>query len=284
MVYILLTVTGLAGAAIALFKSDHRSDAAILFIVSASWVMLADWIAFGWFALYDYRPYLVANPVADGALGELLADILFVPALCVTLLRFLPGLGGIAVGTAIVTTIEALFLTMGLFHHHGWTLWHTAFGFVIYFAALDLFWHDLRGGVLPPVHLRAILRVSLIFDLIAILTLFLRANRWVVTNIQIVPSYLGNQSLGRFIFYGLVVVPPAYWAMSGERRWLRLAALSTGIMLLNYLLTAFGIQRFVPPWSGPVDALAQGAAVALAGLLESLISNARTDQRVRRST
>lgn len=284
MVYVILTLSGLVGAAIAVFKSEHRADAAILFIVSAAVVMLADWIAFGMFDLYDYRPYLVANPVADGALGELLADIIFVPSLCVTLLRFTPGLGGIAMGTAIVSTIEALFLAMGLFHHHGWTLWHTAFGFVIYFAALDLLRNDLRRGVLPPANLRVILRACLVFDVIAILTLFLRAGRLVVTNLHVMPTYIGNQSLGRFIFYVLVVMPPAYWALSGGRRWLRLAALTTGIMLMNYLLTAFDIQWFVPPWNGTVDALAQGAAFALAGLLEDLITNARIDRRVRRST
>lgn len=284
MIYLMLTFVGLTGAAFALFRTDRRgrADVVTALIVAAAWVMLADWIAFGWFGLYTYRPFLLADPIADGALGELLADILFVPSLCVTLLRFLPGLTGIAVGAASVTIIEEWFTALGLFQRHGWELWHTFVGFVVYFAALDLFWHDLQHRVLPPAHRTAILRVCILFDTMAPLTLFLRAGQLVVTEIHLVPTYLGNQALGRFIFYGLVVLPPAYWALSGGReRWLRVGAVTTGILLMNYLLSASGIQRFVPPWNATVDALAQGAAIVLSGLLEDAIS---LGSLVRRST
>lgn len=273
LVYIILTLAGLAGAAFTYFKSDRKADVAIIFAVAAALVMLADWVAYGWFSLYDYHPQLLADTLADSALGEFLADILFVPSLTVVLVSYAPGLTGIVLGTAAVTGLEILLLNLGIFHHHGWALWGTVVGFLFYLAVLDLFCHDLRQEQLPLGRLRWIVRICLVFDMIALLTLYLRAERAVVTNIAILPTYIGNQALGRFIWYVVVMLPPACWALTGKgaRRWWRIAALIPLLLITDWVLAVIGIQHFEDAWNSLLDAVAQAAAFVAAGLLEDLL-------------
>lgn len=53
----------------------------VYLLLAVAGIGLADWIAFGWFILCRYIPHLTANPQFDCALGELLAEVLFVPSL-----------------------------------------------------------------------------------------------------------------------------------------------------------------------------------------------------------
>ncbi|HWI65599.1 MAG TPA: hypothetical protein VNT75_27540 [Symbiobacteriaceae bacterium] len=283
LVYILLTLAGLFGAVVTWFRSPRKADVAIHFFLAMALVMLADWIAFGWFGLYEYHPHLLATTVADAALGEFLADIVFVPSLSVMLGSILPGLAGILAGSVLVTGLEILFLQWDIFHQHGWQIWGTAVGFLFYFALLDLFWKDLRDERLPIERLRLIVRGCSLFSTIALLTLALRGAEVVVTKLQVVPTYYGNQALGRFIWYMAVPFLPAYWALSGKgaARWGRVGALTAAIYGLNWFLTSFDLQHFLAPWSPLLDALAQGLAISAAGLLEDLLISSCLRQRMR---
>jgi len=271
--YLALAAIGLIGAGVTYWRSAHKAELLILFAFSAAVILFADWIAFGVFGLYDYSPGLVADNVADSALGEFLAEAVFVPSLVLVLVSWLPGLTGMVVGTAIVAGLEVWMSSLGLYHCAGWFLWFTVAGFAVYFAALDLFWHDLTHRTYPFSRVRLFLRGALVFDMLAFLALILRAQQWVVTRIFIMPTYIQNQALGRLISYPLVAGPVSYWVLCGEGagRWVRLGLVTGGLAAMNLLLTTLSIQLFVPPYHWSIDALAQGTSILLAALAEDAI-------------
>jgi predicted TIM-barrel fold metal-dependent hydrolase len=91
LVYLLMAVAGLTALWLVARQDRRPATLAATFVLAAAGVTLADWVAFGWFDLYRYLPHLVSDPQIDCALGELLADILFVPSLAVLVAARLPG-------------------------------------------------------------------------------------------------------------------------------------------------------------------------------------------------
>lgn len=273
LVYLALSLAGLIGAGVTYRKSEYKAELLTLVAFSVAVIMLADWIAYGMLGLYDYYPGLLATDIADSALGEFLAEIIFVPSMVVTLIPRFSGLTNLIVGTAIVVSLEMLFRWLGVYSCQGWVIGSTVAGFAIYFAALDLFWHDLTHRILPRERVQVILRGALVFDMIAVLSLFLRAGQLVFTNVYLMPTYHGNQALGRFVFYALVAAPAGYWALCGRgsARWLRVLAVTAGLTIMNFCLTTFNIQHFLSPWSPAIDAMAQGTAFTLAALAEDAV-------------
>lgn len=278
--YVVLALVGLICAGVTYWKSEYKAELLVLFAFSTAVILFADWIAYGILGLYDYSPGLSSPHIADSALGEFLAEAIFVPSLVVTLVSLLPGLTGIVVGTVIVSGLEVLVTWLGLYDCEGWFLGLTIVGFAVYLAALDLFWHDMTHGTYPWDRVRLFLRGALAFDSLALLTLFLRAQQWVVTNIHVMPTYIGNQSLGRLITYALIAGLCSYWVLCGQGsgRWVRFAVVMAGLFAFNIALEFFNIQKFVPPYSRTADVLAQGAAIVLAALAEDGIVSLRERQ------
>ncbi|HLN65337.1 MAG TPA: hypothetical protein VK464_27765, partial [Symbiobacteriaceae bacterium] len=230
-------------------------------------VILADYIAFGFFDLYHYHPRLLADELADSALGEFLADILFVPSLTIALAAWFPRRLSLALGTFIVTALEGLFVPVGLFHQTGWRLWLTAALFPAYFYGIDLFRRRAHTKGIDTPLARGLIRSFLVVDTLAILTLYIRAQRLVMTNIHLLPTQQGNQAFGRFVTYIIPTGALGYWALSDRQvRPARLAAITLGLIAFNYTVSALHFQSFRHPWSEWADALAQGGAIYLAGL------------------
>lgn len=273
MFYLALAGFGLIGAGITYWLSDHKAELLILYVYSVAVILLADWLAYGVFGLYDYYPGLAPNHIADSALGEFLAEAVFVPSLVVMLVPRVSGLTGMVIGTAIVTGLEVFMGSVGLYSCSGWFLWSTLGGFAVYFAALDLFWHDMLHRTYPFSRVRLFLRAALVFDKLALLSLVLRAQQWVVTHIYIMPTYIQNQALGRLITYPLMAGPASYWVLSGQGRdrWVRLGLFVAGMSAVDIVLMALGIQEFVPPYHWFFDVMAQGAGILLAAFAEDAI-------------
>ena len=267
MLYLLMTLTGFSAAALAYWQSDRRRELAATFVAAAAVVILADYIAFGWFDLYHYHPHLLPDELADSALGEFLADILFVPSLTVVLEAWLPGGLALALGTFLVTALEGLFVRVGIFHQTGWRLWLTAALFPVYFYGIHLFWRRAHTNGIDTPLARGLIRSFLVLEALAVLTLYIRAQRLVHTNIHLLPTQQGNQAFGRFLTYILPTGALGYWVLSDRQmRLTRLAAVTLGVVVFNYTVSALHFQSFRPPWSEWIDALAQGAAIYLAGL------------------
>jgi hypothetical protein len=268
MTYLLMALLGLLAFALVLARTAHKAELWAMYVVATALVALSDWIAFGWFQLYTYHPRLLAAHQPDAALGEFLADLLFVPAVSAALTATLPVTVAALLGTALFAVTEYALLRGGLFTHNGWHLGYSMAGFLVYFPVLAALWRSLTAGGTRPDWLPWLLRVSTQLVTIGLLTLFLRALPWVHTNIQIMPTRLGNQAFGRFITYALVTIPLGLWICHGRgaQRWTRLGLVTLGLTLYNAMLTRLNFQFFIPPWSGPLDALAQGVAIGAASL------------------
>lgn len=273
MVYLILATLGLAGALWSLSRTEHKAARLATFSTAAALVIVADWIAFGWFGLYVYRPGLSAEQRVDSVLGEFLADIVFVPSLAVTLTEFLPPLAGVAAGTVMVCLLEVVFGRYGLFVPKGWAVLYSFTGFPFYFWAVYLAWRTFkRSGIEGG--WATFLRFTLLFNAAALLKLYLRATAFIKTQIAIMATPQGNQALGRFLTYVPVMLVLGFWvAADKERLWMRLAVSLTAICLINAAFVAFRFQFFLPPWSGPADALAQCAGIWVALRAESSIRN-----------
>lgn len=271
--YLALSLIGLIGAGITYWKSDHKAELLILMAFATSVILLADWIAYGMLDMYDYMPGLSADKFVDSVMGEFLAEAVFIPSLVGVLMPRFSGLAGMLIGTSIVVVLELFMTNLGIYNVRSWVVGLTGILFVVYFAALHLFWHDLTRRNLPEATVRAILRATLVFYVLAHLTLFLRAQQWVITQTTLLPTYQGNQSFGRFLTYALIAGPAGYWALCGQGswRWVRILLATIGLALVDVGLISFGIQHFVPPWNPAFDALAQGAGYSLAALAETAI-------------
>jgi GNAT superfamily N-acetyltransferase len=273
LVYIIMAVAGLAGALHAFQHNRFKAALAAAFFTAGAAVLHADWAAFGWFSLYTYHPGLARDPVVDAVWGEALAEAIFVPCLSVVLLAYLPRWRGQLLGTALVTALDVLFTRLGLYAHHGWQAWMTAVTFAIYFPLIEAYFQAAREGGMQSAPVRAILRTALALWALATLTLALRAGRLVVTAIHVMPTYLGNQALGRYLTYVPVTLVFGYQIMAGDprKRAAGLTALLAVLTIGNYGLMRGGIQQFVRPWGPVTDAVAQTAAIAVAMRLEDWI-------------
>jgi len=270
MIYLLLAALGLIGAALTIAYSADRGPLVVFFVVAFAVISIADWIAYGWFDLFSYHPGLLVDPLADSSLGEFLADIFYVPCLCVVLVRYLPGLPGILTGSLTVTLLERLFLHLGVFSHHGWENWHTLAAFIVFYATIDLLWFDLRRGTIPHANLLALVRFCLVLDIVGEWGLFIRGSQLAVTRLHLGHSYAADLAIVNLLTYGLITVPLGFWALCavGRTRWQRIGLVALCGTLVKLVMRDLGWQQFVSPMTPVLDGLAQGAAVALAALLE----------------
>jgi hypothetical protein len=269
VVYVLLALVGLVLAFYSGWADKRNHLLAAQLSVSAALILLADWIAFGWFQLYDYHPHLSRAPLQDTVFGEVLAEMFFVPGLTVFLDRWVPGLPGIAAGATAVTGIEYALLQMGLFTHHRWSLWYTAGGFAVYLGGLNRFWRAVRQGNVPDRWVMGLVRSGVVFDMVAFLTLYLMFMGHVKFNVAIMPTAEGNQALGRFLAYVPIMLLLGCWvsAVTGTVRLWRLTAAVALFAGSNSLLTVIGFLVFVPPWGVAIDTVARGAAILAAAFL-----------------
>lgn len=273
MIYVILAGIGILSTWHILSHREHRAPRAAMLAAACALVILADWICYGILNLYAYTPGLLANPLQDGALGEVLADITFVPSLQLALAVYVPGVVGVASGTILVSLLEAGFVRFGLFEHRGWQVWMTAAAFPVYFGVLWGFYQAaLRRGVTFG-WISLVTRLSLVFSSVGVLTLLLRAQQWVHSNLHVLPTAMGNQSLGRFITYAVITVPLGAWVCAAPRphMWGRLALVTLALVGENWLMAVVNFQQYRPPWGGAYDGLAQGAAILVAFLLQEWV-------------
>jgi hypothetical protein len=284
LVYLLMAVAGLTALWLVARQDRRPATLAATFVLAAAGVTLADWVAFGWFDLYRYLPHLVSDPQIDCALGELLADILFVPSLAVLVAARLPGLYGAVLFTFVVTAIEYLFVRYDLLRHHGWESWYSAVLFPWYFLLVGKA-RKYVGAVslADPVTGNAV-RGALLFLAIGIYTLGLRPLGVTVTNLHVMPTRVGNQSLGRFLTYPTVFVAVGFWVLAGGRqqRWWRLVAATAAFAAWNLVLLTTGFQHYRPPYSWYLDVVGQAATLWLACAGDDLLRYycARSGNRV----
>jgi hypothetical protein len=278
LVYLLMALAGLAAAVYVVRRDRRPAELAATFVLAAAGVMLADWIAYGWFDLYRYRSHLVGDPQVDCALGELLADILFVPSLAVVLAARLPDLNGAVIFTFAVTAIEYLFVRYDLLIHTGWKSWYSALLFLWYFLWVARVRQRMAAVGLADRALRLWVRGAILFAAVGIYTLVLRPFGLTITNIHLMPTRQGNQSLGRFLTYPTVFVPLGFWVLAGERRqrWWRLGAAAATFTAMNAIMVAVHFQRFRPPYTWYLDALGQAAMLGLACAGDDLLSHYAT--------
>lgn len=199
--------------------------------------------------------------------------MVFVPSLTIILNVHLFGIAGIAVGTVLVTALEFLFVRLNLFQRHGWAYWMTFFGFPVFYCATCEFYRPpLKQGIFPG-WIRFITRLSLVFNTLGLVRLLLAALQWEWTNLHILPTPIGNQALGRFIVYGLLSIPPGLWVISSDRagRLFRLGVVTALLLTMNLGLEALRFHLYRPPWNGTFDALARGAAILVACLVDDWI-------------
>ncbi len=282
MAYLLLAVVGMLSAAYTLWRTEHKARVLALVVVATAVIVLADWVAFGWLYLYSYDTGFPLTERANDALGEVLADIAFVPPFTVLLIRFLPLFRGLVVGTVLYSALQWLFEWLGLYIDRGWEVWHTALAFPFYFGALYWYQRHLQEPNWRTGWQAKLLLVCLMFDGVALLTLFLRAGGLVHTAIHIMPTYIGNQSLGRFLTYAMGIVPVGYWIAGhhGAARWIRLGAVLALYLGLNAVMEWTGFQQFRYYWTGPLDAVVQTAVILLCALAhDGILALARREDR-----
>jgi hypothetical protein len=284
LVFIMLALCGVAGALITFRARSDKAELVATYFTAGALVMVADWVAFGWFAFYSYHPGLARDPNVDGVLGEFLAEIVFVPGALIVLLTFLTGWRQWVVGGLLFGAIEWVFVGAGLLILHGWRTWYTVAGFAIYCVLLGRFESAVRRRGLDQPWIRAVTRVALIFWMIAVLTLVLRGTRWVSsTGVNVMPTPMGNQALGRFVTYLPVSLPLGYWILAGDRhrRPLRILTMLMLAILINYGFIATRLQSFRRPWGPVSDAVAQTGAIVLACGLDNWIAHLARRQRTK---
>lgn len=275
MAYVLLA---LAGVVPAMRAFARRRDPALIatFFLAGGLIMLADWIAYGWFRLYDYQPGLVRSALVDSMLGEWLAETLFVAALSVALVVYTPGWRGVALGTTLVAMAEETFSFLGVFSRHGWPVWATAAAFPFYFLGNFRFWRAARKRSLKGGWPRQVARAGVGFWLVAMLTAVLRLTGLQITNLHVMPTHLANQSLGRFLTYGFSATLGCYWCAAGEpaSRPVRVLLATALAVVLNYVFIAAHIQFFLSPYGPVSDGVAQGIIFGAACLIDNWIEAA----------
>lgn len=269
MEYLLLAAVGLILMVAAVSRCERKATAVAVFVVAMTVVGLADWTAFGFFLMYDYRPGLVANHLMDAALGELLAEFLFVAPLTVVLVTGTEPLVGTIAGTALVTAIQHIFRIQGIFVARHWSAAATAVGFLVFFMLLEAFGHAFETFGWKNALLRRITKTSVLFCAMAAFTLFLRGTGVVETNLALLPTPAGNRSLARFLSYAVVGVPLGYWAIAakGYARYVRLGAAALFYAAADSVFVMLRIAFFRPPWNIPLDAAAMTLAIGAGGLI-----------------
>jgi hypothetical protein len=275
-----MVATNLVAAVYSYRRAPNKAAFASTWAVAVAIITVADWIVYGIFDLYRYHPGLFTSDKVDGAIGMLLADLIYVPAMTTLMLQWFPVGTATVLNTTVFTALEGMFLQAGLFTHKGWRLWYTAALFPFYGTALGYYFH---AATQRPAHpwVRAIRQASLAHNGMAILTLVHRMAHVVYTNLHIFPEYLANQALGRILTYGLGSSLLGWWVLSGARevRGARLTAFTLTWLGINWLFEATGFQHFLAPLTWWLDALIQGAVVWVACVVDNRIERLQTEER-----
>jgi putative effector of murein hydrolase len=202
ILFVILAATG-----IALFLANLRRRPPWLVVgvtaFSGVGIMLADAIAHGSLQLYKYRPHLPVPEQADGPLGLLMAEFIFVPGLasCLAVVRprIRPWL--VVPFTAVVSLIEIAFVAVGHLEYDQWRTGFTAAGFPVYFAVVAWWTGHLERNGYENV-LRAIVKVTTAIHLSGIWAMVSSAplGRWRISP-HILGAFIPDRFLGLYLFF-----------------------------------------------------------------------------------
>lgn len=274
MPYLWLAVAGLLVGGPVLFT---RRSAAVLsvFWFAESLVFTANYAVMDLMELYYYRPWFLADYVADNTLGIFLAELGFVGFLALWVVYTLPPLLGAVAGTVVVVGIEFFFRRWGIFLGNGWQLWHTAAVFPFYFLAIYLFKGLAERHGAAAGWIRTATRVNLALwwsHFLGMVAYWITVG--VVMQVRILPTFARNQTLGAILTVGPWLNGALLWVLAGraEQRVIRLLWSAAGLLLIGWFWVLVGLWRFRSPWNLYVHTGAQVAAIWLAVLCDEWIS------------
>jgi hypothetical protein len=281
--YILLAMAGLIPAVWTLLRRRDASLVATFFVASAV-IDLADWIGDSILQLYKYHPGLTPDPGTDDAFGVIMAELCFGASLALLMTAYLPGWRGLALGSAIVTGLEVVFVRYDLLEHYGWHLWFTPVGFAGYFWLIQTFRKNACRKGLSGGWTLAATRACVAWFVGEYYALTERIGKTVKMPLHVLAGQAENQSLARIIWTALVTLPLGWWVLSGgrERRRERLIIATLISLGLNWLGASLQIRIFRAPWGPASDAALQGLLLVVAGLIDDWIARWSQENRVRR--
>jgi hypothetical protein len=274
MVYVLMALLGAGGAIFTVMRSKARAELLSVHLIAWGMVCLAEWLAHSIFESYRYHTGLALDPLVDTSWGVLLGEFIFLPTLSVVLVAYFRPWIGVAVGTALVATMEAAFVPLGLFIHMGWRLWLTPATFPFYFGASRLYWHWARATRMQDRRLLAAAKYGGLVGAITTMSLVVYAARATATDVRLLPSADANGSLVRLFMHGLGMLL-GFWALIPERwveRWGRIALTFAGMLVITDAFSALGWLYFVRPFSGVLDAGTIGVCTILVGVITDWVA------------
>jgi hypothetical protein len=269
MVYLLMAVLGLGPAIVTILRNRARAELISVYLVAWGLVSIAEWLAHSMFTLYRYRTGLSVDPYYDTAWGIFLGEFIFLPALNVILVGYFRPWLAVAIGTALVTGMEMVFLALGLFIHTGWRLWHTIVTFPLYFGAVSLYWHWAKKTGMKESRLRAVARYGAMWGGVTTMSLVVWATRVTTTDVRLLPTADANGSMVRLFMHG-IGIGLGFWALRPEawpERWGRVALTIAAMIVVTDAFTGFGLLYFLRPFSGVMDAGAIGVITVLVGVV-----------------
>lgn len=268
MAYVLAALLGIGAVIFTVTRSKARAELLSVYLVSWGIVCIAEWFAHSIFNLYRYHPGLSPNPDYDTAWGVLLVEFIFLPSLNVALVAYLRPWLVVALGTALVTTMELGSIALGLFSHTGWPLWLTVAMFPVYFGAASLFWHRARESRMQDRRLLAVARYGGLVGVVTTMSLVVWATRITTTDVRLLASADANGSLVRLFMHGIGIAL-GFWALipaQWSERWGRIALLIAGMIVITDACSGTGLLYFGRPFSGVLDAGAIGVITMLVGV------------------
>jgi hypothetical protein len=274
MVYVLMALLGAGGAIFTIMRSKARAELLSVHLVAWGMVCLAEWFAHSIFESYRYRPGLALDPHIDTSWGVFFGEFIFLPTLSVVLVAWFRPWIGVAVGTALVATMEVVFIPLGVFIHKGWPLWLTLATFPFYFGASYLYWRWARETRMQDRRVLAAAKFGALVGVVTIMSLVVYAARLTATDVQLLPSAEANGSLMRLLMHGLGILL-GFWALLPQpwsERWGRLALIFAGMMVITDGFSTLGWLYFLRPFSGVLDAGAIGVCTILVGVITDWVA------------
>jgi hypothetical protein len=284
MAYIILALSALIPA-VWLFLRRRDPIMVATFTLAAGLITSGDYIALGILNLYSYHTGLVGGDLPDSIMGVILAEWVFVPSMVVVVQSAWPGWVGVAVQTFMVTLVEVLFVRLGLFEHHRWSMWYTIIGFTIYFGFIDRFWQKAHQNGLattwPMVAHRWFLGIFWWSVPMAPIGAIFHV---MVSDLKLLPQYWPNQAVGHILTDGIWTGPVFFWVLMGgrERRWTRWGAAAIWFALLDVAVQAIGVRHFRAPWSPFRESVTRSAALACACLIDAWVQARVESGQIRR--
>ncbi len=274
MVYVLMALLGIGAVIFTVLRSKARAELLSVYLVAWGLVCIAEWFAHSIFNLYRYHTGLSLDRHYDTAWGIFLGEFVFLPALNVVLVAYFRPWLGVAIGTALVTALEAVYVPLGLFAHQGWQLWLTIVTFPFYFGAVSLYWHWARETGMKDRRLLAAARWGGLTGVVTTMSLVIWATRITATDVRLLPSADANGSLVRLLMHGIGIWL-GFWALVPQQwseRWGRIALTIAGMVVVTDLFTGLGLLYFIRPFSGVMDAGAIGVITILVGVITDWVA------------